>query len=239
MMFSLGLAIGNSLIRPVFPSYLGSIAPKDRSAEYIAISSTFGNLGMMAAGNLTRLYSISRRDAIYFTGLLSIVNALVILIYLIYEYFTFKKMIQMRHHSTSFSGHSKSFRLHHEHSTLKGSTPEELAKRNNIEQFFGYGEQMDEATFWADVQSSLSEIIKAHGYSKAMNTKKGQVLIKTMLLQALPQLPNNFDEKMEAYYQLYLQLGYEEWANDLAGKEKHDHFDIRSIFIWYFIYLEQ
>lgn len=64
-----------------------------------------------------------------------------------------------------------------------------LEKRNNLEIFFGYGEETNEEEFWQDVIGNLQHVIHLRGYDRAMKTKKGQQLIKELLLHALPMLP--------------------------------------------------
>jgi MFS family permease len=73
------MAFGNSLCRPVFPSYLGKIACKERRAEYMAISATFSNVALMIGGQMTLLYStFSPTGAILLCGLSSILNAILL-----------------------------------------------------------------------------------------------------------------------------------------------------------------
>jgi MFS family permease len=76
-----GMALGNSISRPIFPSYLGSIAGRSNRADYMAISATFGNVSLMIAGQMTVLYTINRRICILLCGLVSLVNAAIILLF--------------------------------------------------------------------------------------------------------------------------------------------------------------
>ena len=57
-------------------------------------------------------------------------------------------------------------------------------------------------------------------YDRAVRCVKGQVLIKELLLGALPELPEQFDAKMEALYQIYMELGHEDWAEGMTGEHK-------------------
>ncbi len=76
------MAFGNSLCRPVFPSYLGSIATKQRRAEYMAISATFGNVALMIGGQMTYLYTtFSPELTIFLCGGASILNGILILLF--------------------------------------------------------------------------------------------------------------------------------------------------------------
>lgn len=72
------MAVGNSLCRPAFPSYLGSIASKQRRAEYMTISATFGNIALLIAGQLTLLYTYSPTVTIFLCGGASILNAFIL-----------------------------------------------------------------------------------------------------------------------------------------------------------------
>jgi MFS family permease len=76
-----GMAIGNSISRPIFPSYLGTIATKSNRADYMAISATFGNVSLMIAGQMTVLYTYNRDICILLCGLVSVFNALSILLF--------------------------------------------------------------------------------------------------------------------------------------------------------------
>jgi MFS family permease len=76
-----GMAMGNSISRPVFPSYLGSIANRANRADYMAISASFGNIAIMVAGQMTVLYTIDKRICILLCGCVSIGNAFMILFF--------------------------------------------------------------------------------------------------------------------------------------------------------------
>eukprot|EP01040_Poterioochromonas_malhamensis_P006359 gene6359-6852_t len=75
------MAIGNSISRPTFPSYLGSIATKQNRADYMSISATFGNLSLMIAGQMTVLYTINRDLCLLICGGVSILNAFSMLLF--------------------------------------------------------------------------------------------------------------------------------------------------------------
>lgn len=193
------MAIGNALIRPVLPAFMGTIAPKDRNAEYISLSSTFGNLGMMAAGGLTTIYSRSKDASILLAGGLSLLNALIIIIYLL-----------LPASSVPVPKTPKT-------PPLKGSTEEELVKRSELERFFGYGEQLSEEDFFAQLTEELSVVLKERGYYRPMNTKKGQALIKEIILASVPALPDTFDARMEQIYSMMLKHNHHDWAKDMTG----------------------
>lgn len=113
------MALGNSLIRPVLPAFMGSIAPRDRYAEYmISISSTFGNLGMMAPVGLTTIFTRSKDGSISLAGGLSLLNELIIILYLLLQ------------------SSSSKLKTPNISSRLKGSTKEETAKRSELKRFF-------------------------------------------------------------------------------------------------------
>lgn len=71
--------------------------------------------------------------------------------------------------------------------------------------------------FWADVVSELSLIVPQRNLERAIKVAKGQILIKDILCQALPMLPDDFDERMDAIYHLYHLYGHGDWAKGLAG----------------------
>ena len=48
----------------------------------------------------------------------------------------------------------------------------------------------------------LNETIHQRRYNKAITLKKGQQLIKDLLVGALPELPENFDERMELIHKV-------------------------------------
>jgi MFS family permease len=75
------MALGNSVSRPVFPSYLGSIASKKNRADYMAISATFANIGIMIAGQMTVLYTIDKDATILLCGGLSVLNAVNLIVF--------------------------------------------------------------------------------------------------------------------------------------------------------------
>lgn len=181
--------IGNCLIRPVIPAYLGSIAPKGRSAEYIAINATFSNLGMMSAANLTQLFSVSPTFAILSTGGIGVLNGLIMFAMVVYT------------------------------SAIRGSSAVEVATkpRTPLEEFFGFGDQLSEKEFWEDVVETLKTTVVQRNYSRAVRCVKGQALVKELLLNSLPELPDQFEPKMEALYNLYLDLGHDDWAADMTG----------------------
>jgi MFS family permease len=80
----IGLAIGYSLCRPVFPAFLGVIAPKEKSGDYQAMSSAFNQAAWIFAVLLTQFWSYSHIGAILYSGGLSILNATILLCYGIY-----------------------------------------------------------------------------------------------------------------------------------------------------------
>eukprot|EP01038_Epipyxis_sp_PR26KG_P009954 gene9954-13387_t len=183
----IGMAFGNSLVRPVFPAYLGSLAPKGMNAEYIAINNTFVNLGMMIGGQLTQLYSYNPEFTIILTGFFSILNSIMLTGWALRDQFKQKMIVE-------------------EQISLK--------PKSKLEEFFGEG--LPEQEFWSDIELSLKDAIQKRHFTKAVTFNKGQILIKELLLNALPELPEVFDERMEKVYELYLQLGHEEWADTMS-----------------------
>lgn len=81
----LGMAVGNSLCRPVFPSYLAVLAPATRRAEYMTLSATFSNLALMIAGQMTLLYTYSAYGAMLLCAAASLLNALLLALFAVYN----------------------------------------------------------------------------------------------------------------------------------------------------------
>eukprot|EP01040_Poterioochromonas_malhamensis_P007803 gene7803-8439_t len=203
------LAVGNGLVRPALPAFLGSLAPKKRHGEYIAISATFSNLSMLFSGYITKIYTFySKWDVVLLAGGCSILNAIIMILYDLY--IKYKK-------SNSYSSSSKK---------QKSAKEIILEKRDNLEIFFGYGEEQNEDEFWQDILQNIQHIIHLRGYDRAMKTKKGQQLIKELILHSIPTLPEAFDDRMDMICQLYQELGHDEWAHDLSGMVmslRHQH----------------
>jgi len=193
----IAFGLGNSLARPVSPAYLGSIAPKGRNAEYIAISSIFSNGAMMVSAQITVLFAYSKTAAILLGGFCSILSALIYFIYGCSEYTSSKQKETdlVISEPTVISGEPSNSVL----------TP--------LQQFFGKGKA--EAEFYDDLESSIREVIRLRKYDRAVTFEKGQQLIKDLLLSGLPDLPDTFDERMEVIHDLYLKTGHEDWARGM------------------------
>jgi MFS family permease len=82
----IGLAVGYSLCRPVYPAYLSLIAPKNRRGDYQAMSTAFIQVAWICAVALTQFWSYSHAGAILYSGGLSILNSASLLIFGIYTY---------------------------------------------------------------------------------------------------------------------------------------------------------
>jgi MFS family permease len=80
---SIGMALGNALCRPAFPTFLSQIAPASRRAEYMTMTATFGNLAMMIGGQMTWLYTWQATASIFLCGAASIINAVFIGIFIL------------------------------------------------------------------------------------------------------------------------------------------------------------
>lgn len=198
------LALGNSFCRPVFPAFLGSIAPKGRNAEYINISNTFGNLAMMSAGQLTLLFTYDKTFTILLTAFLFVLNAVIMLCYGCYQYFKNKNAAK-----------------------LASTVPVIEQGKSPFELFFGEG--MPEDVFWDDIVRSLNDVIAERGLKKAVTLDKGQKLVKELLLSALPLMPESFEERMKRVRELYHSLGHDEWAEELGHKYIDFGLFIRSL----------
>jgi MFS family permease len=81
-----GLAVGYSLCRPVYPAYLSLIAPKNRRGDYQAMSTAFIQVAWICAVALTQFWAYSHTGAILYSGGLSILNSCSLLIFGIYSY---------------------------------------------------------------------------------------------------------------------------------------------------------
>lgn len=79
-----GLAVGYSLCRPVFPAFLSIVAHKDRRADYQSMSTCFIQLAWICAVALTQFWALSHAGAIIYSGAMSLLNALIMLVYGIY-----------------------------------------------------------------------------------------------------------------------------------------------------------
>lgn len=177
------LSIGNSLVRPIFPTHLSFVAPKGMNAEYIAVSNTFSNLGIMVAGQFTQLYAFNKASAFLLSALLSAILVVILVLYGIYQ-----------------------DRL--------------LAKKNpkdtmtDLERFFDYG--VEEKDFFLEFESALkSTLIKRH-FNRALTSKKGHMLLLEIILDAIPDLPYQFDDRMLELKKLFVQYGHEDWALEMS-----------------------
>lgn len=78
----IGMAFGNAMCRPVFPTFLNQIAPAARRAEYMTFSGTFSNVALMIGGQMTWLYAYQGATiTIILCGGASLLNALIIALY--------------------------------------------------------------------------------------------------------------------------------------------------------------
>lgn len=78
----IGMAFGNAMCRPVFPTFLNQIAPAARRAEYMTFSGTFSNVALMIGGQMTWLYAYQgATTTIVLCGGASLLNALIIALY--------------------------------------------------------------------------------------------------------------------------------------------------------------
>jgi MFS family permease len=86
-----GMAVGYSLCRPVFPAFLSLVAHKDRRADYQSMSTCFIQLAWICAVGLTQFWALSHVGAILYSGAMSLLNSLVMLVYGVYMYRRRKK----------------------------------------------------------------------------------------------------------------------------------------------------
>ena len=82
----IGLAIGYSLCRPVYPAFLSSVAHPDRRADYQAMSASFVQMAWIFSIALTWFWSYSHSGAILYSGGLSVLNAAIFFSYGVYEH---------------------------------------------------------------------------------------------------------------------------------------------------------
>lgn len=177
------LAVGNSLVRPIFLTHLSFVAPKGKSAEYIAVSNTFSNLGIMVAGQFTQLYAVNPPAAFLLGALLSALLVVMLLIYGVYQ-----GRIQ-----------------------AKKKAAESMT---DIERFFGQG--VDEKDFWSEFEPAFKSALTKRHFSRALTSKKGQMLLLEIILDAIPDLPEQFEERMVEVRKLFVQYGHEDWAQEMA-----------------------
>lgn len=81
-----GLAVGYSLCRPVYPAFLSIVAHKDRRADYQSMSTCFIQLAWICAVGLTQFWAYSHTGAILYSGAMSLLNSLIMLVYGVYTY---------------------------------------------------------------------------------------------------------------------------------------------------------
>jgi MFS family permease len=86
-----GMAVGYSLCRPVFPAFLSLVAHKDRRADFQSMSTSFIQLAWICAVGLTQFWALSHAGAILYSGAMSLLNSLVMLVYGVYMYRRRKK----------------------------------------------------------------------------------------------------------------------------------------------------
>ena len=92
-------------------------------------------------------------------------------------------------------------------------TTEKTQRRSGqLAAFFGFGEELPQEQFFDELQLALLTTIQQRGWSTAMRSKKGQILLHEILLNALPQLPTDFEEKMMVLNGLFDKTGHEDWA---------------------------
>lgn len=82
----IGLAVGYSLCRPVYPAFLSIVAHKDRRSDYQAMSTSFIQIAWIFAVLLTQFWSYSHAGAILYSGGASLLNALMMLCYGVYTF---------------------------------------------------------------------------------------------------------------------------------------------------------
>lgn len=87
----IGLAVGYSLCRPVYPAFLSIVAHPDRRGDYQTMSTSFIQMAWIFAVLLTQFWSYSHAGAILYCGSASLLNALMMLGYGVYTYKTLHK----------------------------------------------------------------------------------------------------------------------------------------------------
>jgi hypothetical protein len=76
-----GLALGYSLCRPVYPAFLALVAHKDRRGDYQSMSTCFIQLAWICSIALTYFWSYSHTGAILYSGAFSLLNSAIMLVY--------------------------------------------------------------------------------------------------------------------------------------------------------------
>lgn len=203
------LSTGNSLIRPAMPAYLGSLAPPGMTARYISLNSTFMTMAMMMAGQLTVLYEKSPAQAFYVAASFSFFNAIMLAgmgLYLMGEEAALKK---------------KESEKEVDNSTIS-------SRMTAIKLFFGEGVPEDE--YWDGVVTDLKQICLKNNLHIAVKTKKGQKLVREFLLNSLPALPDDFEDRMATVKNLYAEFGWTDFSDNLGlilakTEDQHAHLE--------------
>ena len=79
-----GLAVGYSLCRPVYPAFLSAVAHPDRRADYQTMSMAFVQVAWIFAVLLTQFWALTHTGAILYCGGMSLLNSAMMLVYGIY-----------------------------------------------------------------------------------------------------------------------------------------------------------
>ena len=142
------------------------IANRSQVASYVVLSSNGQTFAFMIAAQLTVVYVRSKSTAFLLAAFSSVINAIMLSCVVLYN----------QH-------------IERQKSSIKGSSSANLSP---LELFFGKGQEKSDLEFWKDLEVSLRHILKKNRWERALTTLKGQILIKEILLSALPSLPGSY-----------------------------------------------
>jgi hypothetical protein len=145
-----GFAFGNGISKSCYSIYLGSIAHKTQTAQYVSVAASGGTIAMAVSAQLTLLYVASKPAAFLLAGFLSILN---------FFMFVGLGIVEWRK--------SKAVAKEKEREAAKETVEPKVSP---LVAFFGQGQ--DEEAFWQDLRASLVPVIEARRWGRAYTLGK-------------------------------------------------------------------
>ena len=210
------ISSGNGLIRPSFPAFLGSIAPKGSTGSYIAVNSLFINLAMMCGGQLSVLYDWHAQTSFYVAAVVCLANAVIL-------GFVARAIANGKKKEEEIS-----------ESQIEVTSSEKTSKEydfDKMSEFFGKADAKTEDQFFADLREIIINKLIENNFEKSLIFSKGQTVLTEIITEALPVAPAALDEKFPWMRDLYASYGHIEWAEGLEEVAHIKHVDFSSISI--------
>ena len=218
------IAIANGLVRPAFPAFLSSVADKRNQTEYVALQSIFMNMALVIGGQLTVVYSFNKSAAFLSAASCNLFNTIILAIagYILYKESASKEALEKLEDGETSGADDVDIEL-----ATKGDTDGDASAKYGrgarsrasmvkLENFFGVDTADSEEKYFSDLVDNIKADLIKKNLHRGVKTSKGQTVINQIILDALPTAPEDFNERLEWLYQLYVQYGHEDWGMELS-----------------------